>query len=538
MGALKADLGDGVELVETHISWVFLGSDEVWKVKKPVDLGFLSFQSPERRRAACEAEVSLNRRLAEGVYLGVAPVVRDPGGRHRIRRDLEYDPDRAAGTPVDANGLTDWAVHMTRLPEARRADVRLAEDELTGDALDRVAADIARFHERARCDEETARFGTPDVIAQNVRENFEQTRDGIRAYLDDDEAREIESWQTGSLQDHADTFRARIEQGRIRDGHGDLRLEHVYLPSDSDASDEPVTIVDCIEFNERFRYADVCADVAFLSMDLAWHGRVDLAERFLAAYARDANDYALYRVVDFYESYRAYVRGKIAALLAADPDVDARARERAASQARRYFLLALSAERRLLVAPAVVAVGGVIASGKSTVGEQIAHAMQAPVVGSDRTRKHLAGAQPTENIARGPWEGAYASSMTERVYDEVISRGDAVLSSGRPVVLDASFRTRAMRERARELARRHGVAFYFVECRATPESCKERLRERARQGSTVSDGRLELLDDFISRWEPVDEGEHLVIETTSRPVDDNVAYLREQLPCWPAGLRG
>ena len=319
MGTLKADLLDaGLELIETHISWVFLGPTDVFKVKRPVDLGFLDFSTLAARRRACEAELRLNRRLAPEVYLGVVPITLDQGGAHAI----------------DGVGETvDWAVHMRRLHVDRRADALLEAESLRPEDIDRLAEHIAQFHAEARCDAETSRHGTVDTIRRNVRENFEQTRDSIAEHLTPEQAREIESWQLGVLHDEP-RFSARIAAGRVRDGHGDLRLEHVYFGRDG-----TIDIIDCIEFNERFRYADVCADIAFLSMDLAWHGRVDLAERFLARYARMANDYDLYSVVDFYESYRAFVRGKVAILLAADQDASALSRERAQREARRYFML-------------------------------------------------------------------------------------------------------------------------------------------------------------------------------------------------------
>src|SRR6185312_11292252 len=233
-------------------------------------------------------------------------------------------PDVYLGVePIEENGaIVDWAVHMRRLDDARRADVLLARGALGHAQIERVAATIAAFHASARADEETARFGTRDAVAFNVEENFRQTASTIGAYLTEDQTRELRAFQRGALQDRAPIFDERVRQGRVRDGHGDLRLEHVYFERPKP------TIIDCIEFADRFRFADVCADVAFLSMDLAAHGRVDLAELFLARYARASNDYDLYDLVDFYESYRATVRGKVAAILAADPEADDATRER------------------------------------------------------------------------------------------------------------------------------------------------------------------------------------------------------------------
>jgi uncharacterized protein len=518
MGSLKSDLAaSGLELRETHISWVFLGPAEVWKVKKPVSLGFLDFTALESRRAACEAEVTLNRRLAPDVYLDVVPVTVDRHDRHEI---------------AGSGRVVDWAVHMKRLPDHARADVLLGEDALEPAAVRDVARAIATFHDSARADDSTAQYGTVGVIAGNVRENFEQTRDIIGTYLKERDAREIERWQLDFLRTNEALFTERIRQGRVRDGHGDLRLEHVYLDSVA-----PPVILDCIEFNERFRYADTAADIAFLSMDLAWHRRVDLAEAFLAEYARTSNDFAMYRLIDFYESYRAYVRGKIACIVAGDPDIDERVRARAGAEARRYFLLALASERRSLIPPAVVAVAGIIASGKSTVAEQLAFRLGAPVVDADRTRKHLAGVGATSPMHDAPWQGRYAPDMSERVYAELFRRGRAVLDSGRPVVLDASFRRREDRVAARSLAASTGVPFTVVECRAPADCCRARLvRRRAGRGASVSDGRLEIFDDFLAAWEPIDElppEQHVILDTT-QPLENNLRALRSLLPLWPA----
>ena len=500
----------GVELVETHISWVFLRDDDVLKVKKPVDLGFLDFSTLEKRHTACAAECRLNRRLAPDVYLGCVPITRDPDGRHRIG---------GPGEPVE------WAVQMKRLPEADRADIRLANGRLGEGHLERVARRLASFHAAARCDDETRSYGSTEAIAANLRENFEQTRETLPAYLDADQAREIEAWQHQFLDKQTMRFDGRCHAGHVRDGHGDLRLEHVYLDSDGE-----VVIVDCIEFNRRFRFADVCADVAFLAMDLTWQGHAELAERFLAAYARAAGDYDLYRLVDFYESYRAFVRGKIAALVAANPAIPSAQRQRAAREARRYFLLALASERRALLPARVIAVGGVIAAGKSTVAAGLAGLLGCPSIDTDHTRKNLLGVAPTQRVEVAAWSGAYSPASSREVYAEVFRRAEAVLSSGRTVILDASFHSRSGRQEARRLAARHRLPFLFVECRATPRLCRQRLHQRSRQQS-VSDGRLEIFDDFLAGWQPVRElpaGEHLILDT-SRPLAANLSRISDRL---------
>jgi aminoglycoside phosphotransferase family enzyme/predicted kinase len=506
-----------IELVETHISWVFLLDGEVYKVKKPVDFGFLDFGTIEQRRAACDAEVRYNARLAPQVYLGVVPIRRGEDGRCVLHGD---------------GPIVDWAVHMVRLADEWRADQRLARGTLTTEDLDAVAERLAAFHASARHDAATASLGSPQAIAVNVRENFLQTRDDIAGYLRPAEADEVEAWQLGILRDQAALFGERASRGRVRDGHGDLRLEHLYFGPAGE-----VTIIDCIEFNERFRVGDVCADVAFLSMDLAWHGRVDLAERLLASYARHADDYDLYALVDFYQSYRAWVRGKVASMLTRDQGAPEALRARAERDARRYFVLALAADKKPLLAPRVIAVGGLIASGKSTLADRLGAALSAPVIDSDRTRKGMLGVAPTRAVSEPAWSGAYDPAFTDDVYNEVLRRARVVLASGRPVILDASFRSAAMRRQARELAASHGVPFHFVECAAAREVCRERLRQRARSAH-VSDGRLDIFDDFAQHFQPVTElaaPEHVVVDT-ARPLDESVRRVAERVGTWPRGL--
>jgi hypothetical protein len=506
-----------VELAETHISWVFLLDTDVFKVKKPVALGFLDFRSMAQRKAACEAEVRLNARLAPEVYKGVVPIRIGSDGRACLRE---------SGTVVD------WAVHMARLPDDHRADLMLSRRALSGDDIDRIATRIAAFHASAATDPATAQFGTPEAVIHNIEENFQQTHDRIAQHVSLEEADEIIRWQTAFVRGHKSLFGQRIASGRVRDGHGDLRLEHIYI----EASGDP-TVIDCIEFNGRFRFGDVCSDVAFLSMDLAIHGRVDLAERLLARYAREANDFDLYALVDFYESYRAYVRGKVASMVAADDSQMADVRKRAEREARRYFLLALSADRRSMLMPAVVAVGGIIASGKSTVAERIGGAMSAPVIDSDRTRKAMLGVATHHPLHEGAWRGAYDPKVMSEVYAEVLRRADVVLASGRPVVLDASFGSSAMRNAARDLATRHSVPFRFVDCRADPPVCRARLVERAKRPG-VSDGRIEVFDAFCARFEPVVEqwSDDVVVLDTTRPIEESMATLQARLDVWPEGL--
>jgi aminoglycoside phosphotransferase family enzyme/predicted kinase len=487
-----------VTQVTTHISWVFLTDREVWKLKRPVDYGFVNYTTLEQRRRCCEDEVRLNRRLAPDVYLGVVPVRLGPQGHW-----------------FGANGdVVDYAVRMRRLADERSADALLRRGALTPEHLMHLAARLAGFFRDAAPAPEA---GAIDVIRDNVVENFVQVEPFVGRFVSRDTFDAAQAWQLGILARHAGRFRERVEQGRIRDGHGDLRLEHVYF------EDGGPIVIDCVEFNERLRHGDVSADVAFLAMELTARSRTDLAELFLAAFAVESDDHDLYGVVDFYAGYRAWVRGKVAAFLAADPSTPREKAVRKAEEARSLFALARSyAEARTDVS-SVVAVGGVIGSGKSTLAETLGRSTGIPVISSDRVRKALAGVRATE---RAP-EGAYSAAFSARTFDELFRRAAVVLGSGRGVVLDATFRERALRLRAQDLARRHGRWFLFVETVCNDATLRERLRRRA-TGPSVSDAGEALLERVRAEFEPVTElgaGEYVRVDTTGPPESSARAVL-------------
>jgi hypothetical protein len=528
----------GWESEETHISLVLLGGDEVWKIKKPVALGFLDFSTLERRRAACAAEVRLNRRLTTDVYLGVEPITRR-GDELRLgggsTNDPEGEPGGEAAEEVAGSGgeVVEWAVHMRRVPRAARADVLLGAGRFGHAEIEHVARALAAFHAEARADLETARFGDVAVVEGNVRENFRQVAPFLLRYLQPAQAGELRQWQLDFLARNRALLERRAERDRVRDGHGDLRLDHVYFEG---AHRERLSILDCIEFNDRFRFADVCADLAFLAMDLAAHGRVDLAEALLARYAEASDDFDLFALVDFYESYRAFVRGKILGMMIRSADGHDRVVERSAREARRYFRLALACGKRPLLPPRLIAVGGSLATGKSTISRALGVRLSSPVISADATRKAMLGIEPDTHQDDAPFSGAYRPEVTEEVYRELRRRAQVVVASGRSVILDASFRSRIERAAARSLAESMGVPFLFVECRAAREVVEARLRERRAAGvSSVSDGRLEILDELLASWDSISgEEEDCVIRVdTTAAGPEGLASLWELLPRWP-----
>jgi aminoglycoside phosphotransferase family enzyme/predicted kinase len=504
-----------VVLRTTHASWVFLTGDDVWKVKRPVDFGFLDFRSLEARRRACEAEVRLNRRLAPGIYLGVEPVRATPEGL----------------ALHGAGPIVEWAVHMRRLPDRASAAAMLGRGHLHPERLAALAERLAAFFAEA---DPTPVLGVTEILRANVDENFAQVEPFVGDLVDRATFDDVREFQVGGLTSLHDRFVARVGEGRIRDGHGDLRLEHVYFLPPPDG----IVAIDCIEFNDRFRCGDVAGEAAFLAMELEAARRPDLAAGLLARFAEASDDFGLYGVVDFYLSYRAWVRGKVAAFVASDPAADGGLRARKRDEARRLFALARSFSGVPADAPFVVAVGGVVGSGKSTLAAGLGQELAATVVGSDRTRKAMAGLAPTDRAdAR-----LYTPEAIERTYREVLSRAKLVLASGRGVILDATFSARRWREAAAGLARDAGARFAHVEA-----SCADRgvLRARLaarRSALSISDATDVELDELIGRYEPVagdEPGPHLVVDTAGSPAEALGVALRslEAVGVWPARLR-
>jgi uncharacterized protein len=479
-----------VSQVTTHISWVFLTDREVRKLKRPVDYGFVDYTTLEQRRRYCEDEVRLNRRLAPDVYLGVVPVRLGPLGHW-------------FGAEGD---IVDYGVRMRRLPDERSAAALLSRGALTPEDLTRLAARLARFFRDAAPAPES---GALEAIRGHVTENFVQAEPFVGRFVSRDTFDAVRGWQLGVLEQHSGRFRGRVEQGRIREGHGDLRLEHVYF------EDADPVVIDCVEFNARLRCGDAAGDVAFLAMELTARSRPDLAERFLAAFALESDDYDLYGVVDFYAGYRAWVRGKVAAFLAADPSTPPEKAVRKAKEAGTLFALARSYAEGRTAALAAVAVGGLIGSGKSTLAEALGRAMGVPVLSADRVRKALAGVRAIEPAP----DRAYSAAFSARTFDELFRRAALVLDSGRGVVLDATFRARDLRVRARDLARHHGRRFLFAETVCDEATLRDRLRRRA-AGPSVSDAGEGLLERIRAEFEPVAElgvREHVRIDTSGAP---------------------
>ncbi len=312
-----------VALVQTHISWVFLTDRHAYKLKKPLDLVFLNFSTLRRRHHYLNQELSLNRRLCPTIYLAVLPVTAS-----------------VSGVKVGGPGRPlDYVLKMVRMPQERMMDEVADRGELTPEHLDRLVAVLAPFYQKAATGPHINRYGEPGVIIYNHEENFAPMKALVGDILTPELFEEIRNFARGFLAHQRPLLRKRIKDGHIRDCHGDLHMRNICLA-------DGIQVFDCIEFNPRFRYGDVAADVAFLAMDLDFHGLSELARHFVEHFAGAAGDEDLLRVLDFYKCYRACVRGKISALAAGEPEMPPVEQQRARQAARAYFALAGGYARR------------------------------------------------------------------------------------------------------------------------------------------------------------------------------------------------
>jgi aminoglycoside phosphotransferase family enzyme len=413
-----------VSISETHASVVALSGPLVFKVKKPVNFGFLDYSTLERRRHFCEREVELNRRLCPGVYLGVVAIVRN-GGRLRF-------------APIDsADSVVEYAVQMRRLDNQFFLSTLLDRGQVTEDEVKRVADVLIEFYERQPPVAVSAsKYETR--LHETVLENWRGCAQLARGRLGTC-CGVLCDYGSRFIASHGELIRQRVESGWIRDGHGDLRPGHVHLSPDG------VRIYDCIEFNDELRVIDAAEDAAFLSMELAYAGRWDLSQLFVERMSGFLGDGHLLTLFDFYHSYRAAVRAKVAMLLAADARSPESRRRECIVEGNRYlqhsFRFALFGSK-----PTAVVVMGQIATGKSTLATGLGDILGWPMRSSDRVRKELAGLplerRPDEPVRRQ----LYSPSMTEQTYSQLIqlARGDVAAHHG--VILDATFGRRVFRD--------------------------------------------------------------------------------------------
>lgn len=484
-----------VEHRETHISDVFLAGDLVYKLKKAVDIGFLDFTTLEQRRRFCRREVELNRRLASGIYLGVEEITQ------------EGDVYALAGS----GDVVDYVVKMKRLDDHDNLQSMLQENSVDAEFLVRLTDVLVHFYEESASVVDRESSGGVDQILANCEENFTQLLSSGQLLNNGDKIEVIRAATESFGKRHRKLLDRRVEEGRIRDCHGDLKTEHVY-----DA--EGVQIIDCIEFNDRFRYQDPAADLAFLAMDMEYLGHFSKALSVLSRYVRKSGDKELMRLIDFYKCYRAMVQTKVLGLQLETQENSAAQQYEILQKVEAYITLAYHYAVKMMQ-PVLWVVCGLTATGKSTVAARMAELFSITWVRSDHIRK-ITFDNKGDDAPNGFGKGMYSTTATSLVYAKMLLEAQEELESGNSVILDATFRKKQDRDNVLKLAGDCRASVIFVECRCAEAEIKKRLKERE-DGHGLSDARLVHWENIKSSTDPFTElpvDTHIVLQT-DQPVD-------------------
>lgn len=495
-----------IRILETHISWVLLTGEYAYKIKKPVNLGFVDFSTLELRRHYCEEELRLNRRLAPGLYLETVAIRGTPVAPH-----------------VGGEGpIIDYAVKMREFRQEALASQLIRHGRFGAGEVDALAVLIAEFHAAAAPAAAGERFGAPETVRQAALQNFEQIMPRTRFARDKETVELLRGWTEREFKARHDAFAERKSTGRVRECHGDLHLGNIVV------SDGRVVPFDCIEFNDELRWIDVLSEVAFVVMDLHDRGRPDLGWRFLNRYLEASGDYAGLAVLRFYLVYRALVRAKVHLIRSQQPGLLASDKSRLRTAFHGYLRLA----SRLSSATGVglLITHGLSGSGKTTATQSLVEQLGAVRVRSDVERKRLHGMRPLARSGSGHDAGIYTPEATTATYERLAAVAERTINAGYPAVVDAAFLRLSERKHFRELARRHAVPFVVLDFDAPEKLLRERVAQRAAAGADASEADLPVLERQIAFREPLVPEERLAaISVDTRSPD--------QTPAWRAVMR-
>jgi len=478
-GKIYGQPGADIQLLQTHISYVFLTGRYAYKIKKPVNLGFLDFSTLDKRHHYCEEELRLNRRLAPQLYLEVVPITGSPA--HPVLG--------CAGTAIE------YAVKMAEFPQQARLDHVLAQGGLTSAQIDALASQIAVFHNSIAVAGSDSMFGTPARVLQPALENFEQ----IRPLLDDTNdlaaLDELQSWTQREYTALEPAFAQRKQDGFIRECHGDLHLANIALVNGA------ITIFDCIEFNDNLRWIDVLSEIAFLVMDLMDRNRPEFAYRALNAYLELSGDYSGLGVLRFYLTYRAMVRAKVATIRLHQAGLGQSERTAIFRNYRSYIQLAqkFTAPPR----PALLITHGLSGSGKTTWSQSILESLGAIRIRSDVERKRLFGLSAESPSQSGVASGLYAADATHLTYQHLAKLAQAIVAAGFTVLVDATFLQQSQRSLFRELAQAMGVPFVILDFQAVPATLRQRIVQRRHAAQDASEADLAVLEHQYATQQPL-----------------------------------
>jgi aminoglycoside phosphotransferase family enzyme/predicted kinase len=482
-GTCLAPADGPVQVIETHISWVLLAGGYAYKFKKALDLGFLDYSTLARRRHACAEELRLNRRTAPDLYIDVIAI----GG-------TAQEPRVVADGPA-----IEYAVRMHRFAGAAQLDEALAHGGLSGADMVEAGSMIAAFHAGAARASSAGRYGSAASVRDPALQNFDQ----IQPLLADGEMRaalaRLRAWTEVQFPRLQARMEERLQQGRVRECHGDLHLANMVRHGGR------IVAFDCIEFNPMLRWIDVISDLAFVLMDLHHRGRADLARLLLDTYLERSGDFDGIRLLPFYLVYRAMVRAKVAAIRAAQAPASALQSASLRDDCRTHLLLAEALSRQ--PPPMLVFTHGVSGSGKTFASGALLQARDWIRVRADVERQRIAGAQAQTSSGAATGAGIYSQAVTAAVYARLAEVADSLLGGGSAVIVDATFLKRSQRDLLRGVAMRHGVPCVILAVEADPAVQASRIQARQAAGVDASEATVEVMRAQIAACEPLQEDE-------------------------------
>ncbi len=490
-----------VQLIQTHVSYVLLTGDYAYKVKKPVNFGFLDYSSLEKRQHFCQEELRLNQRGAAALYLDVLPVVQVGSQDSEATFQFgESSASESSASDATDGGVVDYVVKMTQFPQDTLLTSLFDQGELTEDLLIRLAKAIASFHLQAPSSDYVRSFGEIPQVRQSIDENYDQTETYINGPQTQQQFDETRAYTDRFFAEQKDLFSDRIHNNWIRECHGDLHLRNIAYWQDK------LWLFDCIEFNEPFRFVDVMFDIAYIVMDLDARERPDLRTIFLNTYVEQTGDWDGLLVLPLYVSRQTYVRAKVTSFLLGDPSIPDADKQQITETAALYYRLAWQYTQPQTGKFTVMA--GLSGSGKSTTARQLAKETGAIHLRSDAVRKHLGGI-PLDQ--RGD-DSLYTPEMSQKTYDRLLSLGIKLVQSGYSVILDAKYDRQSLRQPVIEQANTHQIPLQILHCTAPNDILRDRLQSRT---GDIADATVDILEKQV--FEPFTDQESpfvTVVDTT------------------------
>ena len=491
-----------IQLLQTHISYVLLTGEFAYKVKKPMDFGFLDFTTLEKRQFFIQEELRLNQRGASELYLEALPISQSESGAYELG---------GTGEPVE------YALKMRQFPQDTLLPALFDRGELTPDLVVELAKEIARFHSGLTTSDRISSFGTVAGVRAAFDENYEQTAGFIGGPQTQAQFDETKALTDRFFAEQADLLDRRVQGGFVRECHGDLHLGNICYWNDR------FYLFDCIEFNEPFRFVDVMYDIAYIVMDLQLRQRPDLSALFLNTYIEHTGDYEGLQVLPLYVSRQSYVRAKVTSFMLGDPAISAEKKAEVTATAAKYYRLALECLQPR--SGSLYVTCGLSGSGKSTVAKALAQKLDAIHIRSDAVRKHLAGIDLYESGSSGEFgSGIYTPAMTQKTYDRLQQLGILLASQGYPVILDAKYDKQALRQTIADAARELQLPLTFISCEAPLETVRQWLGERT---GDIADATVDLLDKQVQAFEPLSDAEQAMtsVVRTDEDLSPQIAVL-------------